>query len=159
MFIKLQWLLPFFSTVMMNKAIAKWKLTCIHEVLMFTSFYLQSLRESKLQIVLHQKLVSWPTMSLQPEMNWFTLKVVTAVEDKRFCIFIWHIFLVPVKTSFFLMWTILWHLWSYYRSSISIRSIYGSRQYCTSLKFHYRAMSNMWLASVRGWVNLQERVF
>ena len=85
---------------MLSKAIAKWKLTCIHEVLMFTS-YLQSLRESKVT-----------TNSAMPETGFLTnnvtsacnelvhSNVVTAVDD-RLCIFIWHIFLVRVKTSFF----------------------------------------------------------
>ena len=76
---------------MLSKAIAKWKLNCIHEVLMFTS-YLQSLRESKVT-----------TNSAMPETGFLTnnvasacnelvhSKVVTAVDD-RLCIFIWHIF-------------------------------------------------------------------
>ena len=87
---------------MLSKAIAKWKLNCIHEVLLFTSYYLQSLRESKVT-----------TNSAMPETGFLTnnvasacnelvhSKVVTAVDDRRLCIFIWHIFLVRVKTSFF----------------------------------------------------------
>lgn len=132
---------------MLNKAIAKWKLNCIHEVFMFTSFYLQSSEKAKdLQIVLHQRLVSWPTMSLQHAMNWFTLKWSRLVEDKRFCIFIWHIFWSLWKQVFW-TWTILWHLWSYYRFLYPLDRymVHG----CTSLNFHYREMSNMWPASVR----------
>lgn len=43
-------------------------------------------------------------------------KVVTAVDDKRLCIFIWHIFLVRVKTSFLNVNYFL-TLWSYCCSS------------------------------------------
>ena len=151
-------MLLFFSTVMLNKAIAKWKLNCIHEVFMFTSFYLQSLRESK-----------WTTNSATPETSFLTnnvasacdelvhSKAVTAVEDKRFCIFIWHIFLVPVKTSFFEheLSSDTCGVTSALPISIDQYMVHG----CRSLKFHYREMSNMWLASVRSSVNLQERVF
>ena len=68
---------------MLSKAIAKWKLNCIHKVLMFTSYYLQFLRESKVT-----------TNSVRPETGFLTnnvasawnelvhSKVVMAVDDK-----------------------------------------------------------------------------
>lgn len=113
---------------MLSKAIAKGKLNCVHEALRFTSFYLQSLRESKVT-----------TNSATPETSFLTnnvasardelvhSKVVTAVEDKRFCIFIWHIFLVPVKTSFFECELSSDTCGVTITLPISIRSIYGSR--------------------------------
>ena len=109
---------------------------------MFTS-YLQSLRESKVT-----------TNSAMPETGFLTnnvasacnelvhSKVVTAVDD-RLCIFIWHIFLVRVKTSFFECQLFSDTCGVTVALPISIRSIYGSWQYCTSLKFHYRKQSGV----------------
>ena len=51
----------------MSKAIAKWKLNCIHKVLMFTSYYLQFLRESKVT-----------TNSGRPETGFLTNNVASA---------------------------------------------------------------------------------
>ncbi|MXQ90773.1 hypothetical protein E5288_WYG016226 [Bos mutus] len=88
---------------------------------------LTSLRESKVT-----------TNSTAPETSFWTNnvasardelvhpKVVTAVEDKRFCIFIWHIFLVPVKTSFLECELSSDTCGVTITLPISIRSIYGS---------------------------------
>lgn len=77
---------------MLSKATAKWK-SLDSQVLMFTSYYLQSLKKAKVT-----------TNSAMPETGFLTnnvasacnelvhSKVVTAVDDKRLCIFIWHIF-------------------------------------------------------------------
>lgn len=106
---------------------------------MFTSYYLQSLRESKVT-----------TNSAMPETGFLTnnvasacnelvhSKVVMAVDDKRLCIFIWHVFLVRVKTSFLNVNYSLTLCGVTVALPISVRSIYGSWQYCTSLKFRYR---------------------
>ena len=69
---------------------------------MFTSYYLQSLRESKVTTNSAMTETCFLTNNVASACNELVhSKVVTAVDDRRLCIFIWHIFLVRVKTSFF----------------------------------------------------------
>lgn len=59
---------------MLNKAIAKWEVKCIHEVLMSTSYHLQSLRESKSNYKQRDASEGLPANSgAQHAMDWFIL--------------------------------------------------------------------------------------
>ena len=83
MFIKLQWLLLFLSTVILSKAIAKWKLNCIHKVLMFTSYYLQFLRENKVTTNSARTETGFLTNSVASAYNELVhSKVIMAVDDR-----------------------------------------------------------------------------
>ena len=101
--------------------------------------YLQFLRESKVTTNSARTETGLLTNNVASACDELVhSKAVTAVEDKRFCIFIWHIFLVPVKTSFFEheLSSDTCGVTSALPISIDQYMVHG----CASLKFHYREM-------------------